>query len=182
LSADTSDEDIDGASALSLDHESFMTHLETEESRLRSTDPQRESARLNSTSAAVEAVSAHLKHLQRVLGDDAATELRRLDGVARENRSAAALASTASFDGEPVHGVGTTTWRALWEAAKRFSEAEAYPADSYPHTAEASHCVLCQQRLSSDAGERLNRFEAFLADDTERQAKQAEGDLAHTLP
>lgn len=181
LDADVSDSDIDTACALIEDSESEVAHLEAEEARLRLSNPDREKARLNSTAASIEAVSAHLRHLQQVLGDDAVTALRGLDEVARETRAAASMASTASFDGEPVAGVGTSTWKALWEAARRFSEAEAYPGASYPHTGETAHCVLCQQRLSGDASQRLYRFEAFLADDTEQRAARAEGDLARAL-
>ncbi|CAI9419343.1 AAA family ATPase [Nocardioides sp. T2.26MG-1] len=181
LNADTSDSDIETACALPGDHESEATRLDAEEARLRSTNPEQEKARLNSAAGSAEAVSAHLMYLEQGLGDYAVTALRGLDVVAREKRAAASMASTASFDGEPVGGVGTSTWRALWDAARRFSEAEAYPAETYPHTGEAAHCVLCQQQLSGDASQRLNRFESFLADDTEQQAERAEGDLARAL-
>lgn len=181
LDADTSDGDIEAACTLPDGHESETARLEAEEARLRSTNPEQEKARLTSAAGSVEALSAHVKHLEQALGDDRATALRELDGVAREKRAAASMASTASFDGEPVVGVGTSTWRALWEAARRFSETEAYPAETYPHTGEAAHCVLCQQRLSGDASQRLNRFDAFLADDTEQQAERAEADLAKAL-
>lgn len=181
LQADTSNADIEAAATLPEDHESKTARLEAEEARLRSTNPEGEKARLNSAARSVEAVSAHLKDLERSLGDGAATALRGLDADAREKRAAASMASTASFDGEPVGGVGTSTWRALWEAARRFSEAEAYPAEAYPHTGEDAHCVLCQQQLSGEASQRLDRFDAFLADDTEQHAKRAEADLAETL-
>jgi hypothetical protein len=181
LGADTSDSDIETACALPADHESEASYLEAEEVRLRSTDPERENARLISEAGSVEAVSAHLMYLEQVLGIDAVTAMRGLDVVARDKRAAASMASTASFDDEPVGGVGTSTWRALWDAARRFSDAEAYPAETFPHTGDTAHCVLCQQQLSADASQRLSRFESFLADDTEQQAKRAEGDLARAL-
>lgn len=181
LQADTSDADIEAAATLPEDHESETARLEAEEARLRSTNPEGEKARLNSAARSVEAVSAHLNDLERSLGGAAATALRELDADAREKRAAASMASTASFEGEPVSGVGTATWRALWEAARRFSEAEAYPAEAYPHTGEDAHCVLCQQQLSGEASQRLGRFDAFLADDTEQHAKRAEAVLAETL-
>lgn len=91
------------------------------------------------------------------------------------------MASRASFDGEPVDGVGSSAWRALWESARRFSEAEAYPSEAYPHTGDDAHCVLCQQRLSDEAGDRLGRFETFMTDDTEQQAQRAEGELTQAI-
>lgn len=181
LDADTSDTDIETACTLPRNHESAAARLEAEEARLRSTNPEREKTRLNSAAGSAEAVSAHVVFLEQELGDAAVTDLRGLHVVAREKRAAASMASTASFDDEPVGGVGTSTWRALWDAAKRFSEAEAYPADTYPHTGEAAHCVLCQQELAGDASQRMDRFESFLADDTEQQAERAEEALARAL-
>lgn len=181
LDADTSDNDIETSCALPGDHESAAVRLEAEEARLRSTNPEREKTRLNSAAGSVEAVAAHVVFLEQVLGDDAVADLRGLHMVARETRAAASMASTASFDDEPISGVGTSTWRALWDSARRFSEAEAYPAETYPHTGEAANCVLCQQELSGDASQRLIRFESFLTDDTEQQAERAEGDHAQAL-
>ena len=181
LSADTSDEDIDAACILPADYEAEVTRLDAEASRLQSTDPQREKARLNRMAASAETVARHLKRLEEILGDDAAAALRALSDTVREKRTAASMASTASFDGEPIDGVGTAAWRALWEAARRFSEADAYPSDSFPHTGSDAHCVLCQQRLSNEAGERLRRFEAFIADDTEQGARRAESALAQAV-
>lgn len=178
LTADTSDEDIEAACTLPADHEAELTRLEAEASRLQSTDPQREKARLKHVADSVQTVANHLRELEEALGDDAAGALRDLAQSAQEKRVAASMASAASFDGEPVDGTGTTAWRALWEAARRFSEADAYPSDSFPHTGGDAHCVLCQQRLSEGARERLRRFEEFIADETEQGARRAESELA----
>lgn len=181
LHADSTDDEIGTACAIAGEHEVEADRLAAEESRLRSTSPEREKTRLNAMASAVEVTSAHLKHLEHVLGTDAVAALHKLDENAREKRAAASIASTASFDGEPVEGVGSSTWKALWEAARRFSETKAYPSETYPHTGSAAHCVLCQQRLSGDASQRLNRFERFLTDDTEQQAQLAENDVVQGL-
>lgn len=88
------------------------------------------------------------------------------------------MASAQSFDAEPVAGVGSTTWRALWEAARAFSEHEAYHEQEFPVTGAGSRCVLCHQELSAQAGDRLLRFQGFLTDTTERDAADAEQSLA----
>lgn len=181
LTADTSDEDVVSACYLPAGHELEATRLEAEELRLKSTNPQREKARLNSMAASIGTVTRYLKRLEEVLGADAAKALCSFEDTAREKRTAASMASTASFEGEPIDGVGSTAWRSLWEASRRFSEADAYPFKPFPHTGSDAQCVLCQQRLSDEAGERLSRFEAFMADDTEQEARRAEGELAQAV-
>ncbi len=71
-----------------------------------------------------------------------------------------------------LEGVGTTTWRAMWSAARLYS-ATPYPNGAFPVTTDA-RCVLCQQDLSPAAQERLNDFEAFVQGTLESDAAAAE--------
>jgi hypothetical protein len=111
-------------------------------------------------------------------GVDAAIGSRDSLGTARE---AARVASIASFENEPLAGVGGEAWQRLWAAARRYSEEVAYPDHEFPVTALDAHCLLCQQPLGSEAGGRLGRFEAFVADDTARQVRDAEVALKGTV-
>lgn len=181
LSSGTTDELIEDACAAAQDAEAELERLRGSEARLRSTDPERERLRLNGLASALESVSQHVAHLVSSLGDDRHTNLGVLRNMARETRAASELASATSFEAEPVEGVGTGTWRALWEAARRFSECQAYPDQAHPHTGAGAHCVLCQQPLSEQAGKRLRSFQLFMTDDTERQAQQAEKDLQDAI-
>ena len=88
-------------------------------------------------------------------------------------REAAKLASAALFSDEPLNGVGSETWRTLWEAARAYSDAEAYPNSAFPVTGEEDRCVLCQQELGEEAASRLERFEAFVQDRTQREEEAA---------
>ena len=71
-----------------------------------------------------------------------------------------------------LDGVGTPTWRALWEAARAFS-ATPYPTIPFPAT-DAAHCVLCQQELDPEAQQRLLDFESFVQGKLESDATEAE--------
>ncbi len=77
-------------------------------------------------------------------------------------------------------GVGSETWRALWDAARHYSEAQAYQGRDFPVTTVA-RCVLCQQDLSAEAADRLHRFHAFMTDDTEQQAAAADEELRRAI-
>ena len=70
-------------------------------------------------------------------------------------------------------GTGSEPWTALWEAARRFSQEQAYPGLDYPVVEDGAHCVLCQQDLDHAASHRLRQFEAFVASTTERELRQA---------
>lgn len=104
-------------------------------------------------------------------------------------RKAASVAATEAFAEEPVQGVGSETWRRLWEAAREFSVTEAYPEVAFPNVEAGARCVLCHQELSRDAGDRLSRFETFVqerlettAAAAERRVRQSETELAELRP
>ena len=80
----------------------------------------------------------------------------------------AAQAGSAQFD-----GVGSATWRALWDAAKAYSQT-AYPGQAFPVT-DGARCVLCHQELAADAQHRLRDFEKFIQSKLEAEAQTAEG-------
>lgn len=78
-----------------------------------------------------------------------------------------------------LEGVGASTWRALWEAARTYSSTP-YPQAPFPVT-EGARCVLCQQDLSIEAQQRLNDFESFVQGKLEADAKTAEGNYSEIL-
>ena len=57
--------------------------------------------------------------------------------------------------------------------ARAFSDQEAYSDRRFPITEPVSVCVLFQQELTSVAADRLNRFEAFVRDDSQQRAEAA---------
>ena len=81
------------------------------------------------------------------------------------------------FEAEPLDGVGTSSWKELWEAAKRFSETDAYPGVSFPVVDADCRCVLCQQALDDEGRRRLERFDKFVRTDTQLQLATAREQL-----
>ena len=72
-----------------------------------------------------------------------------------------------------IDGVGSDTWKAMWEAARAYSTEKAYPNFKFPVLQEAK-CVLCQQDLLGDTKERLASFEEFVQGTLEQDVKQME--------
>lgn len=136
-------------------------------------DPARAARQLAAMKAKVDGHIARLDRLFASISDDSANNLRRLAVDSDAARRAAEAASSALFRDEPLPQIGSEVWQALWVSARAFSDAEAYPERRFPVTDPGSVCVLCQQELTPVAADRLNRFEAFVRDDSQQRADAA---------
>ena len=113
-----------------------------------------------------------MQALDAVLGDQALTTLRQRRVAVKALEDAAALLAR-SFESEPLAGVGGSPWKALWEAARRFSEQHAYPGQVFPVLGNECRCVLCLQNVEEEAQERFKRFDRFVKDETQVQLREA---------
>lgn len=177
LSSTATDAEIADACAVVAGANETLGRLLSEEARLKASDPTKEREHLTTLVGHLETVASYANRLVARLGDDGLSELSILRSSANELRAAATVASSQNFEAEPVVGVGSTTWRALWHAAREFSENVAYHEHEFPVT--SGRCVLCHQELSDDAGNRFRRFHIFMTDTTERDAANAELALAN---
>ena len=116
-----------------------------EEARLRATDPTKEKTRLLAVAKDAEALAAHLESIENTISPAAANRILALKQTAMELRTSAEKVSSNSFANEPLPGVGSQTWRAMWEAAEHYAQIEAYPDRDFPATEDDDVCVLCQQ-------------------------------------
>jgi energy-coupling factor transporter ATP-binding protein EcfA2 len=95
-----------------------------------------------------------------------------------EKRKIATDGAKQVLNNTKIEGVGGETWRALWEAARQYSEQSAYQNQAFPLTDVDARCVLCQQPLDADGRQRFTHFEAFVKGELERAAKKVEADYA----
>ncbi len=98
--------------------------------------------------------------------------LAQTDSVSK--RQAAQAAADTVFASAPLDGVGTESWKLLWEQARLYSERNAYPGIAFPNVSGDARCVLCQQTLDLDAQARFISFESFVKGQLETQARDAE--------
>lgn len=136
-------------------------------------DPARAARKLSGLQKQLEAHVARLDRLDTSISDAAGESLRALAIDYTTKKQAALVAGDALFQNEPLPHVGSQIWQTLWESAKAFSIREAYPEQDFPVTHPGSVCVLCQQRLSAEASDRLGRFERFVQDDSQQRAETA---------
>ncbi|MBC6405307.1 MAG: AAA family ATPase [Rhodospirillales bacterium] len=137
------------------------------------TDPVKAVQGLQAIKSEIEAFVAKVKAVQAATEDQQIRELIDLKSTLKVAKEAASLASTKLFSREPLPEVGSETWRKLWEAARSYSEAAAYRGQDFPVTDDEARCVLCHQKLTPEASERLKSFENFVHDETGKREKAA---------
>ena len=180
LSAKTTDAAIDNATADIPDAERLAAALQ-KEAHLNASNPQKEKARLEGLAATCAALAKTAGELVAALTPEKTADRAALGTAATTARNAATIAAANTFEDVPLDGVGSDTWRLLWQSARNYSVAEAYPAQDFPVTTGGAHCVLCQQTLDDPARERLGRFEQYMTDTTERDARSAEASFAASV-
>ena len=162
--------------------ESLATFTSAERDRLAqltadlAADPTNAARQLAARKARVENCIARLDRLFSSITSLSGERLAQLAADSITALNAATAASSALFRDEPLPHIGSEVWQALWSSAKAFSDEQAYPGRSFPVTDTGSVCLLCQQELSYEAATRLNRFEAFIRDDSQRRAVEAQNE------
>ena len=132
-------------------------------------------------------LAGHLKEIGQALsgamaalGAAGTSRLSELRADVEEKREAAEAAAQMNATGEVVNGLGSDAWKQLWTAARAFSTS-VFPDKSFPVTEPDAKCVLCQQPLSDEARGRLQRFEDFVQDSTQKEYETSKKKLDHHL-
>lgn len=173
LTADTLEAAIDAAVVPDPDTTQKRADALGEVARLEGSNAATERTRLAGLSQAASSLSALLVAAGTALGSEALDRARSELAAALRLRQIATVAATADFDQE-LPGVGSETWRALWAAARAYSTTEAYHDQTFPVTQDAARCPLCHQQLDESGRDRLQRFDQYMRDTTERDAAAAE--------
>lgn len=170
LTATTNLAPLEPLATLTPIEELRLTRLDSDLSR----DPIAASEEQRTAAGSLSQLANKVSEAMSVCGDRPLADLLALADDAREKREAATIAAERTFSETPLKGVGEVVWRALWDAARRYSTETAYPTFGFPHVGEGAACVLCQQPLDIETRNRLTAFEAFVIADTEKQAVEAE--------
>ena len=72
-------------------------------------------------------VTTPLETLQEAVGDEQVRLLKGLYQTYRMAQDAASAAAAGRFADDPLSDIGSSVWRKLWEAARCYSEQQAYP-------------------------------------------------------
>lgn len=174
LSASSSVERLDALIARFDAASEAIEELNDQAVRLRSADTTKACQQLTRQCEKLVALRSHIESLEAAMGSVALAEIQQHQAAVKTLEEASALLAR-SFESEPLPGVGGAAWKALWEAAQRFSKEHAYPDHDFPFLANACRCVLCQQTLEAQSQDRFVRFDEFVRNDTEVRLQDAKG-------
>ncbi|MCZ8295443.1 MAG: AAA family ATPase [Rhodobacteraceae bacterium] len=169
LSGKTKQEAVDKLASLTAEEEARLQTLNTD----LASDPARTVRQLQGQETRIKSAIEQLERLISAATEESRAELHKAHTHLATARSAAAAASANLFADEPLPDIGSDVWKALWEAARDYSRASAYPDHPFPKTGTGAHCVLCQQPLTEEASKRLSSFEAFVQDESKRREQEA---------
>lgn len=169
ITASSSVDEFEKVSILSEDEEKRIRILQS----ILSQDPIQITRQLRNRSGRIKRMKDILVKTQNALSDEKKEELKTSFLDVKKKSHTADIVANEMFSNQPLKNVGSDTWRRLWEAAKRYSESDAYPGKTFPVTEMDARCVLCQQELDIETIERFNKFEEFVTRDVKHQAENA---------
>lgn len=107
----------------------------------------------------------------------ALAQVRERDTALAETRDAASIIAQ-DFSAQPLPGIGSDPWRALWNAARAYA---AHIDQQLPPDHDSARCPLCMQELGVEARDRLAAFDRFVADDINTRLRRLEDERKQWL-
>lgn len=122
-----------------------------------------------------------LLELYKHCDSDFCTALDTARNESEKAQSAVLAAQKLISESSSLEGVGSEEWKALWWAAKTYSDNHAYKGDSFPYTGDDARCPFCQQELLPGTKTRLGEFERFMSGAAETAKRKKDADLKKLL-
>lgn len=173
----TKPESIQAVTRLTQEEEERLAFLEKSLLDLQANDPAKLIAQLTLRASRVRALANHLRGIETTLADAAVAAVIDTRKEGRRKSEEARRLRQATFPQGLLAGTGDEQWKAMWEAARGFSEQQAYPQLGFPVTDASAKCVLCQQDLDHAAAHRLRHFEEFVVSTTEKELRLMRDDF-----
>lgn len=174
----TGDEIINAACVWSNEDQEYRQVIEKS---LRQHDITARTQQLRLDERSLKIFMATYEALKIALSDGQIAKLLNLKRDAISKRKAASEDASRIFVGLELDGVGSVSWRLMWEEAKKYSQEAAYTDKKFPATDDGDLCVLCHQTLDDNARLRLEGFEAFVISGLEESASKAERDYSDAI-
>ncbi|WP_429180023.1 AAA family ATPase [Aeromonas salmonicida] len=139
-------------------------------------DPTAKATNFDNAATRVDELANTIATAASVVSDEAVNAKQHAHQVLLEAERAERTASAmlqANDEAELLPGTGQGAWAILFNAAREYSTSVAYARDGFPFTGDGAVCVLCQQELSPEAQDRLQRFDHYILDRTAEAAQRA---------
>lgn len=181
INAGTSLSELESRSTFSDDEAKILAVKREDLKALNTNSPETIRALLEQEKKCVAAVKKTITPLFDAISDQKLGAFKALREELVRLENAKKIASERLHRDGDLGGVGGDVWRELMKAAEKYSSSSAYPDLTFPVRADGVRCVLCQQPIQGEAQERLERFWAFIQDETARKAEEARCQLSTAL-
>ena len=142
--------------------------------RLIETKPSEKAGDLRRQAHSIKELVYDLKNLTKSFKDPKCNEYIKVKKDALEKRKVADEDAAKVFSRAPLAGIGSKTWRLLWEAARKYSNEYAYKTQVFPYITTDARCVLCQRKLDLESIDRFVSFEEYIKGELQQIALEAE--------
>lgn len=160
--------------ALNLDITKFTwtddneNELSSLEQKLKETDFQKAAQEKREQKRKIDLLIKEIYDAAQKVTRQSKDEIESLAQAVSAKEQAVLDAGKALKDISQLDGIGTESWKRLWQAAKEYASREAYKDDNKLHQHE--RCVLCNQLLDQEAKERLQCFDSFITNELAKEA------------
>ena len=135
---------------------------------LQSDDPRKIAKAIELRAKRVAALAERMSAVILVLSDSSVKDLFAARAHSIHTQSLIDKLYNSSIHSQPLSHIGSPIWKKLWESAREYSTAEAYPSKTFPFVEAGARCVLCQQELVTEGIQRLRTFQDFVASTAQR--------------
>ncbi len=141
------------------------TNLEL--AKLKTTDPKKQIMENNRKIESFKSLLNKLAALEdRLTGTILAKYLQIINNYII-SKEALKHSSSSAFSDLPLEGIGNSSWKILWDSARKFYN-QSTNTNDFPNIKNNALCPLCLQELNEEALNRFNNFEQFVKNDIQK--------------
>jgi energy-coupling factor transporter ATP-binding protein EcfA2 len=136
-------------------------------SLLSKSNPEKENVDLSQKKIRYNILRENLEEIEETISSESISKYQVIQDKYKVDKEAYLIASKKYKGDDPLDGIGSESWRLLWEAAKKYAIEEVHPdIEEFPSDLSIEYCVFCQQPLSDVGKNRIERFDSFISDTT----------------
>ncbi|HRN86692.1 MAG TPA: hypothetical protein PK863_05185 [Candidatus Dojkabacteria bacterium] len=161
------------SSKLTISKENRKRHGDLEE-LLAKSDPSKENQDLIQKKTRYETLRNELLRIEKAFSKLNFQNIRKLKNDFNIKKGAYELSKSMIEKYNKLAGIGSESWKLLWQAAKKYATTEVHPhVSEYPSGTSANVCMLCQQDLDNEAKKKQIDFDSFIQSNASAEFDQA---------
>ncbi len=172
LSSETKLDELRTEAIWNTTKSSRIEELTKEIDKLKATDPKKSLKANEDKIKRFEILKNKFQTLENNLTGPVLIDLKQTLNNLVTTSEALKESSEKAFSKLPIKGVGNSSWKLLWESARKFYN-KSTETENFPKVNEDSNCPLCLQDLGEEAKNRFTTFEDFVKNDIQKTYNEA---------